>query len=68
MRIQSEKIDVLYELESSVFECFLIAVNEAIRNNFNIVECNVSIFQKEYLNIDALQLGDVAVGIYLRCA
>ncbi|ENC0771465.1 hypothetical protein ABJ851_003207 [Shigella flexneri] len=50
MRIQSEKIDVLHELESSVFEYLLIAVNEAINNNFNMAGCNVSIFQKEYLN------------------
>ncbi|MED0634307.1 hypothetical protein [Escherichia marmotae] len=56
MRIQSEKIDVLYELESSVFECLLIAVDEAMRNGFNIVGCNVSIFQKEYLNTHKKEL------------
>ncbi|MCB7133073.1 hypothetical protein LE270_13645 [Salmonella enterica subsp. enterica serovar Hillegersberg] len=50
MRIQSEKIDVLYELESSVFEYLLIAVDEAMHNGFNMVGCNVSIFLKEYLN------------------
>lgn len=49
MRIQSEKIDRLYELESSVFEYLLIAVDEARDNGFNIAGCNVSIFQKEYL-------------------
>lgn len=53
MRIQSEKIERLYELEPSVFEYLLIAIDEAKSNDFNIVGCNVSIFRKEYLETHA---------------
>ncbi|MDV5354762.1 hypothetical protein QM201_07590 [Enterobacter asburiae] len=52
MRIQIEKVDCLCELEASVFEYLLIAVDEARAKSFNLADCNVSIFMKEHLKTD----------------